>query len=231
MNIYAISINDNTDEVTIAKWLTYLTPERQERLHKFRFREDFLQSLMGEAMLRIIVGEKVGVAPGKLEIRHKDGEKPFFSAYPEIYFNISHSGEWAVCAIGDDEVGIDIEAVGDKDINPSLIRKVLTENEQKYLNTLSDELKITAFYQFWTMKEAYAKCIGRGLGLAFNKIDINIGQNTVSLISENQKWQGKIKPLDFRDNYILSVCTAKADEEIILNKFIGAAHSATCRLI
>jgi 4'-phosphopantetheinyl transferase len=217
MMIYTFSIHESISEETISKWLTYVTSERREQLIRFRFREDFLRSLVGEAMVRTIISEKVGIAPEILKIARTEQSKPFLQDYPDVHFNISHSGDWVVCAISDDAVGIDIEEIKLDIIKPALIKKVLNEKEQKYFQTLSDEEKNIAFYRFWTLKEAYTKCIGRGLGIELNSINIDtridsFGQSSLRLTTEGQEWGGLMRSIDFCDGYMLSICATKFDE-------------------
>ncbi|MCL0028295.1 hypothetical protein M1M88_01070 [Peptococcaceae bacterium] len=40
-----------------------------------------------------------------------DYGKPFLKNTNDLYFNVSHSGEWVVCAIHHHPIGIDIEQV------------------------------------------------------------------------------------------------------------------------
>ena len=35
--------------------------------------------------------------------------KPYLRLHPELFFNISHSGEWIACVLGNVPVGIDIQ--------------------------------------------------------------------------------------------------------------------------
>jgi len=212
INIYNLSIYENIDEATISKWLTFVAPKQRERLLRFHFREDFLRSLFGEAMLRIVVGEKVGIPPESLKITRPERGRPFFLDYPELHFNISHSGDWAVCALSEILVGIDIEEVKLNGISSSLVRKVLTEKEQEYMEKLPDGQKNAAFYRFWTIKEAYAKCDGRGLGISLNKIDIDIDRQAIYLVDEGHVWNGMMKNIDFQDDYMMAVCAVEACE-------------------
>ena len=52
------------------------------------------------------------------KIATKENGKPYFVEHRDIYFNLSHSGEYAVCVIGNTENGIDIEGKREiRDIN------------------------------------------------------------------------------------------------------------------
>jgi 4'-phosphopantetheinyl transferase len=53
------------------------------------------------------------------------------------------------------------------------------------LNTFTPELDsataIRHIFLLWTLKEAYTKALGLGLGFDFKRIDYNIAQNSVSI--------------------------------------------------
>jgi 4'-phosphopantetheinyl transferase len=197
IEVYALSLREDVSEDTVAKWLSYVTPEQRERLSRYRRRADFLRSLAGEAMVREIVGAEVGVQPAALAIARSEQGKPYLADYPHIHFNISHAGEWVVCAVSEHEVGVDIEKVREKGLSPALIKRVLSEREREQLAALTGEVKKVAFYCFWTMKEAYAKRAGRGLGMELREIML-----------ENDD---KVRVLDFCAGYVLAVCGEEAE--------------------
>jgi len=219
IQIYTLSINKPISEATLIKWLNHLPPERQEQLQKFRFREDYLRSLYSETILRTIIAKKAEILPKNITITRPEGKKPFLPDNPDIHFSISHSGEWAVCAIGNTEIGIDIEKIGEKEVKSSLKNRVLTEKELEYLETLPDKQKTSIFYQYWTMKEAYSKCIGFGLGIDFRKIEIDITGQITKITDDGKTWDGMIKTLDFSDDYALALCTEKPTNTITFQDF------------
>ena len=44
-----------------------------------------------------------------LHVSIAEGGKPYLVSEPGVHFSLSHSGDWAVCAIGDHPLGVDIE--------------------------------------------------------------------------------------------------------------------------
>ena len=44
-------------------------------------------------------------------VERAPGGKPYFPDRPELCFSLSHSGPWALCALGDGPVGADVETV------------------------------------------------------------------------------------------------------------------------
>lgn len=94
--------------------------------------------------------------------------KPFLPGGGDFHFNLSHSGYWAVCAVSDAPVGVDIQEV--RSVRPDLSRK-FTPAEQQELLSLPDHKRADRFFQLWVLKEAYAKCTGQGLLCPFRSFE------------------------------------------------------------
>lgn len=112
----------------------------------------------GEMLLAHALSEEYGISPLPRVSRGENG-KPYFSEYRNIYFNISHSGDMAVCALGGMELGVDIERM--RAVKEGMIRRVLTGREREWLTRSAD--KEEAFIRLWTLKESYVKATGEGL--------------------------------------------------------------------
>ena len=97
------------------------------------------------------------------EIIYNEYGKPYLKSN-KIYFSLSDSKEYTVCAISDKEIGVDIEKITYK---KRVINKVCNSEEIKEINTPEDFTKI------WVKKESYSKLIGLGLSFDFKKIDTN----------------------------------------------------------
>lgn len=93
--------------------------------------------------------------------------RPFLSS--EIDFNISHSGEYAVCAISDKgRVGIDVEAV--RPLNLLHFQSYLTDEEWRAIT--KSRAPYNTFYHYWTIKESVIKADGKGLSTPLSDVVI-----------------------------------------------------------
>ena len=92
-------------------------------------------------------------------VRYTDGGKPYFAANP-LFFSLSHTRTLALCAISDTPVGADCETI--RPIAPRVAERVLSPTELAQYRTAADPTQ--AFFAFWTLKEAWAKYTGNGLG-------------------------------------------------------------------
>lgn len=85
--------------------------------------------------------------------------KPYFPN-SSLHFSFSHTKNRVFCALSERNVGIDAEDL-DRQINLRLADKILSPSERAQYDAAPD--KRIALLTFWVLKEALAKCTGRGL--------------------------------------------------------------------
>ncbi len=102
-------------------------------------------------------------APDCVIAKNKNG-KPYF-VNSQLYFNISHSYPYVVCAFADCEVGIDVEKI--RAISERAAQRVFTNAELKLLNMGVD------FLQIWTAKESVIKAAGGSIVADCKKADVS----------------------------------------------------------
>lgn len=96
--------------------------------------------------------------------------KPYLSAHPDIFFNISHTDYFAVCAFAACELGVDTEIIGD--YPAAVFRKVFTADEAAMIQNAPDESKAQEmFARLWTLKESRIK--EAGMGFSMSPIDFS----------------------------------------------------------
>ena len=103
-----------------------------------------VQSLTGQPMPPIATGPR---------------GKPCFAG-SDLHFSISHTKAHVFCALSDKPIGIDAEEL-DRAISLTLVGKVLSDGERAQYEACED--KRLALLTFWVLKEAAAKCTGKGL--------------------------------------------------------------------
>lgn len=119
--------------------------------------------LAGRALLQLYL-QQSGLCPEGLPAMASSPEgKPCFPAYPEICFNISHSGDMLALAVGDTPQGIDIERMRLRKNQDALERRVLSEEELAWVRS-EEEMRTGRFCLLWTLRECLLKLSGRGLG-------------------------------------------------------------------
>lgn len=91
--------------------------------------------------------------------------KPFFRSFPDIHFNLSHSGEYLAGAFSSDEVGLDLQENRASHTGVLRIAKrfFTMEEYESLLSCGGSREQELLFYRLWTIKEAYLKYLGCGL--------------------------------------------------------------------
>lgn len=134
--------------------LTYI-----DSLHGTSRQQSFTASLLlDEAVRRCFPS-----VPRPLDIAANENGKPYLTAVPAVHFSLSHSAAWAVCAVSDHPVGVDIQQC--RSFNPNIADRFFHPDEVQYLSSLSPAERENAFYTLWALKESYVKADGRGLRL------------------------------------------------------------------
>jgi 4'-phosphopantetheinyl transferase len=159
--------------------LSILSTSEKNRVLRFRQWRDVQASLLGKLML--IEGAKnFSEFDYFQKISHSQFRKPYFKD-SKLEYNISHSGEFVVCAISNESpVGIDIEEIKDVDIAEYAF--LMSDAEMQYI--MEGEDPMLNFYSIWTKKEAVMKADGRGLNIPLRNVVIDGESANV----EGTKW-------------------------------------------
>ena len=211
ITILVANIKEKISEEQLKIFETYLTSERVSKLKKFKFKEDYLRSLYGEILVRYLVNKKFSISNSQIRINYSEYGKPYIENLKNFQFNISHSGDWVVCAYGKENIGVDIEKIETAYLDIS--EMYFSESEHRMLCEKSKNEQNIYFYQLWTLKESYLKYIGKGLSVSLNSF---------SIIENNKKFYIKglennviLKQYKFNNDYIISVCSKeKCNNEI-----------------
>lgn len=156
---------------------------RQNRIDRYQLSKDKKLSLAAGVLIDEEL-KKYKLCEKYAQLCFKENSKPYFSEHPELFFNVSHSKDCAVCVFCDNEVGIDVEHIDD--VNLSIAKRFFHNCEYEYINTRQDEKqKQDAFFRLWVLKESYMKATGKGMALPLAKFQINLEDKIT--VTENHK--------------------------------------------
>ena len=184
--ICLVKVNSPIDENTFQYLLEYVQAEKQERILKQRIKQNADNMLIGKILAKVVIKKTFGIDIKKQNFTYTEHGKPHLTNYPDVHFNISHSGEYVVCGVSDKPIGVDIQKIGK--YNSDVAKRVCNKKELKQIEYSSD--KAYEFTKLWTQKEAVLKM--HGIGIASGNIKHCLGNHNVQ--SERI------------DDYWLSVC-------------------------
>ena len=156
-----------------ARLCAALSSRRQKKIEAFRFQSGKALSL-GAGLLLDYGLFQYGLREREVAIAYGADEKPYLRDFPEIHFNLSHSGTLAMAVFADRETGCDVEQVKTPDMR--VARRFFAPEEVKVLEEADGEAgRSKFFYRFWTLKESFLKVTGSGLRMPLDEFCIHLG--------------------------------------------------------
>lgn len=209
LKIYTVRIN-KIEKNIFDELLTFISNEEKERILRFRKFEDALRGLTSKILLRYIVVSILGKKNNSICISKNEYGKPYLTGVDNFHFNLSHSGDWVVCAVDNMPIGIDVEKI--HDVGLDLSERFFSEEEHKYLISLEDIVKRReCFFEIWTLKESYIKADGRGLAIPLNSFSFTINDRCITLKTTNQLKECYFEQYNIDPSYKLAVCSKNFD--------------------
>lgn len=198
MKIYSYNINLMSENI-YSEWMDMVSEEKRNHIKELRKISDKKLCLAGDILARRAIHERCGINPSDIKFAKGEFGKPY-AVDMDVHFNVSHSGEWVICAIDDKPVGVDIQKV--TAANMDTTRFFCTSNEIKYIFDNSQENMVQRFFEIWTLKESYFKNIGTGL-IHLKSIEFYIDKNG-SITCTKDGYAFEI--ISNINSYMLSIC-------------------------
>lgn len=210
--VFAVRMNEpasNTERIWIDRWMDYVPKSRQIRIERFWQWQDQWRALAGELLVRSVLRTHYGIPHESLIFLRDKYGKPSLSGN-EVSFNLSHAGIWAVAAFHSEPIGIDIEQIGEADME--IAKMMFKKEEFDFLCALPEHLRRHRFYDIWTGKESYMKGVGKGLQIPLDSFSVHVDEtNRVTLSGGEQESSWHLNKYDLDPNYSLTVCAKSAE--------------------
>lgn len=181
--------------------------QRLQRAMRYRKTSDQVRCLLSESLLKRAL-QTQGVALSDQRVQYNHFGKPALVEETSC-FNVSHSGNWVVCAIDRQPVGIDVERCTHR--AGIEFDELFTAREKHYLESGEKALWWQRFYRLWTLKESYLKALGTGLYQSMRSFTIDIIDESYAQLSINGLVQKDWYFYSFEPdtNHMCSICSRK----------------------
>lgn len=171
--LYAVNVTPLvTDDGLFEKALAAVTPARRKNAARYRKREDAALSLGVELLLRFAFAKAGEPFPTAFS---KTAQGKPFAPDSSLCFNLSHSGEWAVCAVSDTDIGCDVEQLDPA--HADVAKRFFTAAENAQIDEAGEEsARVCRFFRLWTLKESFQKATGQGMHLPLSEFSVTLGE-------------------------------------------------------
>lgn len=180
----------------VAVFYQLLSESEKQRCDRITHDRSRRQHIVARGQLRVLLGHYLDLAPARVQIDLGPQGKPQVVG---LEFNLSHSGDLVAYAFGPVAVGIDVEQRRSLDA-AALVKRFFAPEEWQAWQELPVAERETAFFQAWTIKEAYLKAIGTGLSRALSTVPVQLSPPWQLRLAE-----GQVETLDLSPGYLGAV--------------------------
>lgn len=238
MDLYIGDIAALSEEAVFRACYERVDGFRQEKAGRCRNEADKRRSLLAGYLLQTGIkniksaesGLPAGAAPLSLSYVQGENGKPYLADYPDIYFNISHSGSYVICALAGEEIGVDIQE--HRRVSGRLGERFFSEADKELLERYGGEDAGELFYRIWAVKEAHMKLTGRGMAegmdatrVCFGKPDRNYEDGIVK-VRGTGKWDAHFRVYNHIKKYSIAVCCHSIITDINIREITGLRELA-----
>jgi 4'-phosphopantetheinyl transferase len=168
--VVAIILPLDVPDARFARVAGLLAPREVERFRSYKDPLHGRRWAAARGQLREVLGSALGIAPAQVQFRYASHGKPGVDG---ISFNLSHSGELALVALAQCELGADIERHKPRRWE-DIARRFYAPGEQERIFTAPDAERETTFFRIWSCKEAFLKCTGEGLSRSLRSYEVEL---------------------------------------------------------
>lgn len=231
MEIYAVEILDISEDM-LSKLYSLTDSEKISKVKKFINRKDKIRTLIGDILIRTIITEDLCIRNDNISFEKNPYGKPYLKDYPNFNFNISHSGDFVVCAIDNNHIGVDIEEVKYIEYE-DIAKNFFATNEFDYITKNDSYSSLSRFYEIWTLKESFIKCCGQGLAMSLKSFSIDIDEyKNVRVVTDGKHKDYIFKSVNMESNYKVAICSLSKEisnditiinQDCLINRYLDQA--------
>lgn len=211
VELYAIHTGFLEDEIVFQKKLKQVSYYRYQKVNGLKIREEQKRSLAAGLLLETVLMDR-GYSPDLVE--QEEGGKLFLPGVNDFYFSIAHSGEYAVCAVSCQPVGVDIQKK--RETKMQLARRFFQSAEADHIEEQPAEKKEELFFRYWTGKESYLKLTGKGIMGGLDSFLIDFGSSKI--IDPYQNQEIFLKEYHCFEDYFITVACCSSNFATFVKK-------------
>ena len=209
VDLFVLPITASETIDTLQSYQHLLNTEERGRHQRLNQSAVRLRFLAARVLLRLQLGRTLNCNPATLNFVTSRGGKPRLSCNSPVQFNLSHSGDMIALVITHGvEPGVDIECIHRRNRTSSIAMRFFSPSELDMLNVAENSTQ--TFFTYWTLKEAYLKAKGSGLGQSLTSAVFNVHRR-IEFLSVDGGTTPSFFTWRLDNNYQLSLCLLAMD--------------------
>lgn len=200
----------------ITEFTKHLCESEKQRAQNYHFKKDSNRFIICRALLKFILARQTSEDISNICIKIDDNKKPYITSSHSLFFNVSHAENYAIIALSNIQVGIDLEYKNKKFDFTEILPFTFSDLEIKTISKSTD--KTAMFYNFWTRKEAIVKATGQGISDHLSQIPVINGRHFIDAHILNDINNLQVLSFNLDEDYIAAV--ALKDINLKFNKIL-----------
>lgn len=202
VHLYAFDIRNLPDPKENPALLQNISSSRRKKVMDY-LQEDDRKRCLGAGILLAKILPLFGDSPENITVDPKG--KPMAE---RVHFNLSHSGDLVICAVGRKAVGCDVEKIGKEP--EGVVNHFFHRSEAEYLQRFRKAERDEMFFRLWTLKESYIKMTGEGMHLPLQDFELLPDEERIRVRRDKKILSCHM--MEYRiPGYKISVCAEEGD--------------------
>lgn len=152
-----------------------LSYQEQEKVTRLKRDEVRVLKAFSYSVRREILSRYLSLTPHEIVFGEGEYGKPYIANTElPLSFNVSDTEGVVIVAVSHESVGVDVEPKG-RVMGPGLATHILSEEERMHYQTLGPGEASRFLLTVWVAKEAYVKCLGKGLQWEMPSFSVFLG--------------------------------------------------------
>lgn len=209
MQLIATIIPEIPHDLFLSKLEKHLHEDEVKRISGISNIVQAQRSGIGSLLVAHMVNGISGIPMCGISMHRHPGGKPFLPDFPNLYYNISHTHNMVIAAVGNHEMGVDIEVISTARM--AIANRFFSKPELELLKHCKKRDLDTLFFELWTARESFAKATGTGI---FASISHFIPEKVEDgwLVNDEATGIWAIHHYRYGDNFVIALCVAEEKE-------------------
>lgn len=176
VNLYLANIKNADSEKLYEQYKLFMEPLRIKRIENSINPKNRKVEICTGVLLQGVL-KCFGVTSD--DIYYGPQDKPYLKNRRDVFYNISHSGDYVLIGVSGQPIGVDIQ----KPVmyKEALVNRICTPEERE---TLSNDL-VKHLNKVWAIKEAYTKLTGQGIAKEMKEITYREDDGVIKVMDNN----------------------------------------------
>jgi len=187
VQVWYLLDDGSISQAELRRYYALLNDEERGRYERYRVESARRQFLIARALVRSTLSRYVPTPAKEWTFVSNQYGRPEIAS-PQLprslRFNLSHTSGLLSCAVAwERDVGVDVEWLGRRTGGVHLARRFFSQAEVADLLCVPTERQRDAFFDYWTLKEAYIKARGKGLAIPLGHFSFRLAEGCLPSIS------------------------------------------------